>query len=276
MHPKISIITVTLNSEKTLEQTISSVVNQTYDNIEYIIIDGGSTDGTLDIIRKYEKSIACFISEPDNGIYEAFNKGVRAATGDYIEIIGSDDSLCSSESIQQVVRELEEDVDILSCCQYLVYEKTKLQREYTNYPARNKDTYIGGMIPHGSMFVKKEVLEKYPFDESYRISADYKFFLSAYYDSSINIKYSDTFVLFFSANGTSSDAAVYEEDLRIAQELGLSDSFAKDNCPVWKKCIREILKTMGIYSIIKECKDKIVLKKHKCNNRICRWCGKGV
>ena len=276
MHPKISIITVTLNSEKTLEQTISSVVNQTYDNIEYIIIDGGSADGTLDIVRKYEKSIAYFISEPDNGIYEAFNKGVRAATGDYIEIIGSDDSLCSSESIQQVVEEMEEDVDILSCCQYLVYEKTGLQREYNNYPARNKDTYIGGMIPHGSMFVKKEVLEKYPFDESYRISADYKFFLLAYYDPSVKIKYSDTFVLFFSADGTSSDAAVYEEDYRITQELHLPKSFAEGIRPVWEKAIRKILAQIGVFSKIKYLKDKITLKKHHCNNKICRWCGRGV
>ncbi|SHE95105.1 glycosyltransferase family 2 protein [Schwartzia succinivorans] len=276
MHPKISIITVTLNSEKTLEQTISSVVNQTYDNIEYIIIDGGSTDGTLDIIHKYEKNIAYLISEPDHGIYEAFNKGVRAATGDYIEIIGSDDCLCNYDIIRQVAECLDGNIDILSCCQWAVEENTGYQRLLTNYSARNKRTYVGGMIPHGSMFVKKEVLEKYPFDESYKISADYKFFLSAYYDSNILIKYSDIAVLFFSANGISSNIAVCEEDKRIVKELRLPDSFAKDNRSVWKKNVRAILGEMGIYSIIKKIKDRLVLERHQCNNRICRWCGRGV
>lgn len=276
MHPKISIITVTLNSEKTLEQTISSVVNQTYDNIEYIIIDGGSTDGTLDIVRKYEKNIAYFISEPDYGIYEAFNKGVRAATGDYIEIIGSDDCLCGYDVIRRVVADLDDKVDILSCCQWAVEEKTGYQRLLTNCFARNKETYNGGMVPHGSMFVRKEIMEKYPFDESYRISADYKFFLLAYYDPSVKIRYSDAFVLFFSANGISSDETVYEEDRRIVRELGLGGSFAKGNRPYWKKIVRAILKRIGIFEMIKGIKDIITLKRHHCDNKICRWCGRGV
>ena len=89
----ISIITVSYNAVKTIEQTISSVVNQSYSNIEYIIIDGGSTDGTVDIIKKYEDRIAYWVSEPDGGIYDAMNKGIKVATGDYIQIIGADDFL---------------------------------------------------------------------------------------------------------------------------------------------------------------------------------------
>ena len=89
--PLISIVTVVLNDAKHLEQAIKSVLGQTYDNIEYLIIDGGSTDGTLDIIRKHEKAIDYWVSEPDSGIYDAMNKGVSLATGDLIALLNSDD-----------------------------------------------------------------------------------------------------------------------------------------------------------------------------------------
>lgn len=103
MKPKISIITVCYNSIAHIEEAIQSVVNQSYDNKEYIIIDGRSTDGTLDIIKKYRDKIDYFISEPDKGISDAFNKGIAAATGDIIGIINSDDKL--AEGALQVVAE---------------------------------------------------------------------------------------------------------------------------------------------------------------------------
>ena len=95
MNPKISIITITYNSERTLENTIQSVIQQQYNNLEYIIIDGGSTDSTLNIVNKYKKHISYSVSEPDKGISDAFNKGISAATGDVIGIINSDDLLLS-------------------------------------------------------------------------------------------------------------------------------------------------------------------------------------
>ena len=102
--PLVSIITVCLNSEKYLEQTIQSVINQSYDNIEYIIIDGGSTDGTLDIIRKYENRIAYWVSEPDQGIYDAMNKGSINASGDYALYINAGDYLYCDNSIETSLR----------------------------------------------------------------------------------------------------------------------------------------------------------------------------
>ena len=97
--PKISVITVSLNAEKTIERTICSVLRQNYDNLEYIIIDGDSSDGTVDIIRKYNDKLSYWISEPDEGLYYAMNKGLRVATGDYVIFLNSDDFFALLENL---------------------------------------------------------------------------------------------------------------------------------------------------------------------------------
>ena len=99
---KVSIITVCKNSERFLASTIESVINQSYKNIEYIIIDGASTDSTCEIIKRYESNISFWMSEPDDGMYHAINKGLRIASGDYILILNSDDMLAAKETIEQV------------------------------------------------------------------------------------------------------------------------------------------------------------------------------
>ena len=104
--PLISIITAVFNGEKYLEQTIKSIINQTYKNFEYIIIDGGSTDGTLEIIKKYEDKISYWISEKDKGISDAFNKGVTAAKGDYINFQGDGDGFLSSETLEEIFKDI--------------------------------------------------------------------------------------------------------------------------------------------------------------------------
>lgn len=110
-NPKISIITITYNSEKHLEEAILSVINQPYENKEYIVIDGGSTDCTLDIVNKYRDRIAYFVSEPDKGISDAFNKGIKAATGDLIGICNADDQL-ALDCMQILANNYKEEVDI--------------------------------------------------------------------------------------------------------------------------------------------------------------------
>src|SRR5436190_3452900 len=111
---KVSIITVTLNSAKYLQECIDSVAHQTYSNIEHIVIDGNSTDGTLDIIRRYDNHIAKWISESDRGMYDAINKGMNIATGDVIGILNSDDMLATNDVIEQVVNCFQENkVDCL-------------------------------------------------------------------------------------------------------------------------------------------------------------------
>ena len=107
LQPTFSIITITYNAVRLVEQTLLNVLSQSYPNIEYIVIDGGSTDGTVDIIRRYESGLAYWVSEPDKGIYDAMNKGLQKATGDYVSFINAGDTLCSSDTVQSVVSKLQ-------------------------------------------------------------------------------------------------------------------------------------------------------------------------
>ena len=158
--PKISIITVSYNSGSTIKQTIKSVIDQDYENIEYIIIDGNSSDNTLNVIRQYSEFIHFFISEEDNGIYDAMNKGIAHASGDIIGILNSDDFYPNSFIISNVVKSfLKNECDAVYGD--LVYVKsndiTKIKRywkagEYTTKKIKN-----GWMLPHPTFFVKKSI-----------------------------------------------------------------------------------------------------------------------
>lgn len=269
---KISIITVTFNAERTIEQLLSSVSRQTYPNIEYIIIDGQSTDRTKEIINKYKNYVNVFISEKDNGIYDAMNKGIERASGDYIQIIGADDCLCECDTIEKVVNCLSSDVDILSCCQWAVNEETCMQYMYSNSEAKNRKSYKGGMVPHAAMFVKSEIMKKKLFDTKYKISADYKFFLSCYNDKRIRIKFIDLPVVYFSVNGTSSNVKACEDENKIIyKELGVNyPSIEKRNGIIYY-LIKILLDKIGLLNIVKKMKKNNLIK-HSCDNTICRWC----
>ena len=186
---KISIITVVYNAAATIEQTILSVVKQDYSNIEYIIVDGGSTDGTLDIVKKYEEKIALWLSEPDYGIYDAMNKGLTYATGDYIYYLGADDCLLAPTSISQVVSFLQDnpEVDVLCASVMMVDSVYRIEKVYSSNFSE-ADVLSGYNTPHQGMFVRREILQKYRFDTSYHIAADYKNFLKFYLDQNIALK----------------------------------------------------------------------------------------
>lgn len=277
---RISIITATYNAAKTLEQTISSIIHQDYTDVEYIIVDGGSTDDTISIIKKYESYGIKWISEPDGGLYEALNKGICMASGDYIEIIGADDALADSNVISRIASEIEDTTDILCGQVWYVNEVTKTQRVYSNTEMQDKNHYRGGMPPHAAMFVRREILLRYPFDISYRISGDYKFFLQCYYDNTIKIQYVDDFVAFFAASGISSNFEdCCREEKRLYQELNLSFSSPNfDYSSPLKRKIKQVLFRIGIFVPIKSLWDFFVTnirwEKHVCKNEICRWCGR--
>ena len=176
--PLVSIITVCLNSEKTIEQTIQSVINQTYPNIEYIIIDGKSTDGTLDIIDKYKDKISIFVSERDKGIYDAMNKCLKLATGELIGIINSDDWY-EPDAVENIVNTfLEDRTAQIFYGDMNVYEKDKFRG--IRYPSSLKELHTWMAIPHPSVFIANEVYKKYRFNSKYKIGADRDLMLKLY------------------------------------------------------------------------------------------------
>lgn len=277
---KISILVASYNAGDTIEQTILSIINQTYKNLELVIIDGGSIDNTVDIIKKYENQGVIWISESDDGLYDALNKGAKIASGNYIQVLGADDCLAHNKVIENVVEYLNKNnsIDILSGQEWAVFDESCRQFLLTNYHAREKEMYRGGMVPHGAMFVKKELLLKYPFDKKYKIVADYKFFLNCYYDKNVKIKFIDDALVYFSTKGLSSnrqnvereeDKLFLELNLPFKRNVGDDDSYIKH-------CLRIILDKINLLHIAKKIKFYIsvnyLFKKHKCNNIMCRWC----
>jgi len=179
--PKISIITVCYNSAKTIEKTIKSVVNQNYPNLEYIIIDGGSKDGTIDIINKYKDNISKFISEPDKGISDAFNKGVKLASGEIIGILNSDD-WHELNTLETVAQELStKQADYIIGCQKYWDENGGSFIVHPDYQYRQKVLYRMPRLNHASAFFKKSVYDSIGlFDIRYKYAMDYDFFLRAF------------------------------------------------------------------------------------------------
>ena len=154
MEPKISIITITYNSDATIEETIRSVTMQDYPALEYVIIDGGSTDGTLDIIQKYRDQIQIVISEPDKGISDAFNKGIARATGEIIGIINSDDILLPG-ALQEVAEAYNPQVDIYSGL--ILFWNEDTDETFPSYPDVSFDTLkLQYNVAHTARFVRKD------------------------------------------------------------------------------------------------------------------------
>lgn len=175
---KVSIVTVVFNNAGIVRDAIDSVLSQTYQNIEYIIVDGASTDGTTEIIQSYGDKITIFISEKDKGIYDAMNKGLKLATGDIIGILNSDDFYINNQVISKVIQ-IFQDNPIDSMFADLVYVRPenleKVVRYYdSNYFTPSKFAY-GWMPAHPTFFVKREVYEKYGyFKLDYKIASDYE------------------------------------------------------------------------------------------------------
>jgi len=187
---KISVITVCFNSENTIEKTILSVLNQTYANIEYIIIDGNSTDKTLEILEKYRNKFSYFLSEPDTGMYNAMNKGIKKATGEWIFILNSDDLFFNQNSVEHAVNHLKNyNGDILLGDIYLDHtENPEIHNRIRNYKHLNiMQIYYNGLYQQ-AMFYRRNIFERLGyFDENYKIISDVDWFYKNH--KNLQIKY---------------------------------------------------------------------------------------
>ncbi len=217
---KLSIITVSYNSAETIEQTIKSVLEQDYDNYEYIIIDGGSTDGTVDIIEKYADDLAYYVSEPDNGLYDAMNKGIAQARGDIIGIINSDDYYYP-KAFKRVVRAfLEHKLKEYIFWGDVMYE---VQGRVAGFRPDNRN--IGAFAPHPSMFCPRCVYQNIGcYDTNFKLLADYDFMYRAINVNNIKPLYEAKLIAFFREGGLADRNILpcLKEELKVKLKYGQS------------------------------------------------------
>ena len=198
---RFSVITINYNNYEGLRSTIESVVTQTYDDYEYIIIDGGSTDGSLDIIKKYNDYITYWVSEKDRGIYHAMNKGVAKAHGDYCIFMNSGDFFYDNKVLERVSKE--------DCLQDIIIGKVVIDNKGTiiSPPPMSGELSLyhlySGSIPHQGSFIRTNLLRKYPYDESLKISSDWKFFVQTLIIDNCSLRYIEDIVSMYDMNGLS-------------------------------------------------------------------------
>jgi glycosyltransferase involved in cell wall biosynthesis len=204
---KVSIITITYNSEATLKDTIESVINQSYPNIEYIIVDGKSTDNTLSIIDTYKDKISKVVSEKDNGLYDALNKGIAMATGDLIGIIHSDDFYTNNLVIEKIVKTIEDNNADAAYTDLYYVDKDDTSKIFRKWKSGNYKYGMflnGWMPPHPTFFAKRSCYEKFgSFNLNLVSAADYELMLRFIHKHKIKLAYLPEFIIKMRTGGKS-------------------------------------------------------------------------
>lgn len=201
--PVISVITVVYNGEENTELTIESVVNQSYFNTEYIIIDGGSTDGTVEILEKYDNEIDYWISENDDGIFDAMNKGIDLATGNWLIFMNSGDRILNKITLEMISHKLK-------CPNKIYYGKWIVdypKKQILRTPGSIENLWKGSQICHQSAFIPHQLHRVHRYDACLRLSADYKFFLQAYH-SGVGFEYVNEIICKYMSGGISDQLRV--------------------------------------------------------------------
>lgn len=206
---KLSIITVNYNDAIGLERTIKSVISQTYHDFEFIIIDGGSTDESVEVIRKYEEHIDYWVSEHDGGIYCGMNKGLHQAQGEYVNFMNGGDCFYSPQVLEQIFS-LGIETDIIT--------GTHVGSPHPNIGKNGVTMYdlCTGAIDHQASFIKREVALRHPYDEKYKIVSDWKFFIEALIIDNCTFYYTDTIVVNVDMSGISNSNKVLNDQEREA------------------------------------------------------------
>lgn len=220
-NPKISIVTVVFNGAITLESTILSVINQGFKNIEYVIIDGGSTDGTIDIINKYQDKISFWVSEPDKGIYDAMNKGIKHSKGEYIYFLGCDDILIDEFVLEKVS-------EFLINKYKVYYGNVIFKKRNLLYDGKfNSFKIVTRNISHQCIFYPKDVFFDFQYNIKYKIYADYDLNLKLFNHRKFSFDYIPVTIALFNDEGVSGLNVLdsnFEKDRM---------SIIKQNFPYW-------------------------------------------
>ena len=217
---QFSVITINYNNGEGLRHTINSVICQTNHDYEYIIIDGGSTDNSVDIINKYTDKIDYWVSERDKGIYHAMNKGVAHAHGNYCIFMNSGDCFYN-DHVLDVIVESGADEDIL-VGKVVIDDKNQLISPPPTLGELTLYHLYSGSIPHQGSFIKTDLLRKYPYDESLKISSDWKFFVQTLIMDNGSMRYIDEYVAIYNMDGLSSSNP---ELMRTEKEMVLESLF---------------------------------------------------
>lgn len=233
INPKISIVTVVYNGSKTIAQCIDSVLAQNYPNIEYIVVDGNSKDGTQDIVKRYGTKVSTFISEPDKGLYDAMNKGVSVATGDIVGILNADDFFANNEVISQIAELFtSKSVDAV-CSSVAIYKDENFDKPWRLYNAKNFRLWqfrIGIQPPHPGFYVKKEWYDKLGlYDKQFKISGDFDLLLRMLFVNKIKAVYTDLLSVKMRDGGVSSKdfkskVLMNKEDLTSLRKNGIKSN----------------------------------------------------
>ena len=204
---KVSIITITYNSSATIRDTIESVLNQTYSDIEYIIVDGLSRDNTLSIVSEYNSRIAKVVSEKDHGLYDALNKGIKMCTGDIVGLIHSDDFYTSNDVIEKLVNKIKsENADAVYADLYYVDkdDTSRIFRKWHSGEYKHGMFYNGWMPPHPTFFVKREYYSRYGlFNTQFKSAADYELMLRFIHKHHLKLAYLPEFIVKMRVGGKS-------------------------------------------------------------------------
>ena len=238
-HPLVSIITIVYNNAEFIRDTIESVLSQTYPNVEYIVVDGASTDGTVDIIKKFRKNISVFLSEPDEGIYDALNKGVMHASGSIIGILHSDDIYCDEHVVFDIITKMN-DTKSEFCFSDLVkvdIEAGKVVRyEMSNYFKKWMFRF-GCMPPHPTCFINRSLFDEFGlYSKNYKIAGDFDFLVRIFYGRKIRWAYLDRVSVKMRRGGVS-DSGLASKKL-IANEINRS----LRNNHVWSLPVLQLLR----------------------------------
>lgn len=231
---KISIITTCYNRQSVIRRTIESVLAQDYPDIEYIVVDGNSTDGSMDIVHEYKDRISRIICEPDRGMYEAINKGIRTATGDVVGLMHSDDFFYDIHTVSDIAEAFKNsNADMIyGNGMYVDYDNTELiVRKWISGKYSCSKVKNGWLPLHPTVYIKrKKMMEKGLYDESYRIAADSELLVRYLHKRDLKVHYLDRFITMQRMGGLSTNPNLtklkWSEDLKLYKEHGINPYWA--------------------------------------------------